>query len=64
MTISGRIPYFTKHDLELIRMMAKRQIRQLKTAQAQPGGQQLNAQAAHLQLIRDLETVVEKIEKA
>lgn len=54
----------TKHDLELIRMMAKHQVRQLKNAQAHPGGQQLNTQAAHLQLIQDLESIIEKIERA
>lgn len=64
MKISGRIPYFTKNDLELIRKMAKYQIQQIKRAQARPHGQQLNAILEQTQLIADLETIIEKIEKA
>lgn len=62
--ISGRIPYFTKHDLELIRKMAQYQIRQIKNVQARPGGQQLNAILRQQEIIQDLETIIEKIEKA
>lgn len=64
MTISGRIPYFTRHDLELIRKMAKYQIQQIKRAQARPHGQQLNAILEQIQLIQDLEAIIEKIERA
>lgn len=63
MTISGRIPYFTRHDLELIRKMAKHQIRQIKSAQARHP-QQLNDILEQQQIIQDLETIIEKIEKA